>query len=55
MKREDWDHKAYIMMQQVLYIVQLPNEEGEVTCTLYSTLCTMICLVIPILSFLLLI
>ena len=25
-KRQDWD----IMMHQVLYIVQLPNEEGDV-------------------------
>ena len=32
----------------VLYIVQLPN-----VCTLYSTWCIMICLVIPILSLLL--
>ena len=25
-KRQDWDH---IMVHQVLYIVQLPNEEGD--------------------------
>ena len=25
-KRQDWDH---IMMHQVPYIVQLPNEEGD--------------------------
>ena len=27
-KGQDWDHKAYLM-HQVLYIVQLPNEEGD--------------------------
>ena len=27
-KRQGWDHKAYLM-HQVLYIVQLPNEEGD--------------------------
>ena len=39
----------HIMMHQVLYIVQLPNEEGD----MHSTWCIMICLVIPILSLLL--
>ena len=38
----------HIMMHQVLYIVQLPNEEGDV-----HTWCIMICLVILILSLLL--
>ena len=27
-KRQDWDLKAYLI-NQVLYIVQLPNEEGD--------------------------
>ena len=27
-KRQDWDHR-HIMMHQVLYIVQFPNEEGD--------------------------
>ena len=36
------------MMHQVLYIVQLPNEEGDM-----HIICIMICLVIPILSLLL--
>ena len=39
---------SHIMMHQVLYIVQ-----KRVTCTLYSTWCIMICLVILILSLLL--
>ena len=41
-----------IMMHQVLYIVQLPNEEGDMH-IIYSTWCIMICLVILILSLLL--
>ena len=27
-KRQDWDHKAY-QEHQVLYIVHLPNEDGD--------------------------
>ena len=41
----------HIMMLQVLCIVQLPDEEGDMH--IYSTWCVMICLVILILSLLL--
>ena len=44
----------HIMMHQVLYIVHVAQLQ-RVTCTLYSTWCIMICLVILILSLLLLI
>ena len=41
----------HIMMHQVLYTVQLPNEEGDMH--IIEHLCIMICLVILILSLLL--
>ena len=40
-KRQDWDHKVYLM-HEVLYIVQLSNEEGDMH-IIYITWCICLC------------